>query len=102
MFALTSSVRAPFRPCMLKRLLPLLPLLSAVLMTACASAPAPRNLVVFVNVSVVPMDSERLLRDQTVIVDDGRIAALGPAQVPGRRAGRDHGLPLLRYGHAHG
>jgi imidazolonepropionase-like amidohydrolase len=33
----------------------------------------------FTNVSVIPLDSERVLRDQTVIVRDGRIAALGPA-----------------------
>ena len=68
---------------MLKRCLPLL---SAVVLAACASAPAPRstepssNLVAFVHASVVPMDSERVLRDQTVIVDGGRIAAVGPAR----------------------
>lgn len=60
-------------------------LLSTVLLAACASAPAPRSeapsskLVAFVHVSVVPMDSERVLRDQTVLVDGGRITALGPA-----------------------
>lgn len=68
---------------MLKRCLLLL---STVLLAACASAPAPRreapssNLVAFVHVSVVPMDSERVLRDQTVLVDGGRIAAIGPAR----------------------
>ena len=31
----------------------------------------------FVNVSVVPMDSERVLQNQTVIVRDGRITAIG-------------------------
>lgn len=68
---------------MLKRCLLLL---STVLLAACASVPAPRseapssNLVAFVHVSVVPMDSERVLRDQTVIVDGGRIAAVGPAR----------------------
>ena len=35
--------------------------------------------VAFVGVSVVPMDRERILPDQTVVVVDGRIAAIGPA-----------------------
>jgi cytosine/adenosine deaminase-related metal-dependent hydrolase len=34
---------------------------------------------VFVDVNVVPMDTERVLANQTVVVDSGRIAALGPA-----------------------
>lgn len=39
--------------------------------------------VAFVNVDVVPMDSNRVLRDQTVIVEGGRIAAVGRGlQVP--------------------
>ncbi len=40
------------------------------------SAPAP---VVFTNVNVVPMDSERVLRNQTVLVEQGRIRHIGPA-----------------------
>jgi len=35
--------------------------------------------VVFENVNVVPMDRERILERQTVIVTDGRITQLGPA-----------------------
>jgi len=35
--------------------------------------------VAFVNVSVLPMDSERILENQTVIVDAGRITWVGPA-----------------------
>src|SRR5436190_11106579 len=35
--------------------------------------------IAFVNVNVVPMDSERLLERQTVIVRDGRISEMGPA-----------------------
>lgn len=35
--------------------------------------------VAFVNVNVVPMDRERVLENQTVIVRDGRIAEIGPA-----------------------
>ena len=34
---------------------------------------------VFVHVNVVPMDVERVLSDQTVIVEDGRITAIGPS-----------------------
>jgi imidazolonepropionase-like amidohydrolase len=36
--------------------------------------------VAFVDVTVVPMDRERLLPRQTVITQDGRITALGPAR----------------------
>jgi imidazolonepropionase-like amidohydrolase len=35
--------------------------------------------VVFVNVNVVPMDSERILENQTVVVIDGVIASIGPS-----------------------
>jgi imidazolonepropionase-like amidohydrolase len=35
--------------------------------------------VTFVNVDVVPMDSERVLEGQTVVVIDGRIVDLGPS-----------------------
>ena len=35
--------------------------------------------VAFTNVNVVPMDSERVLRDQTVVVRGDRIAEVGPA-----------------------
>jgi hypothetical protein len=34
----------------------------------------------FVNVTVVPMDTERLLPGQTVVVKDGRITAVGPSR----------------------
>ena len=33
----------------------------------------------FVNVNVVPMDRERVIENQTVIVRNGRIAEIGPA-----------------------
>jgi len=37
----------------------------------------------FIHVNVVPMDRERVLRDQTVVVSDGRIVSLGPrAAIP--------------------
>ena len=37
------------------------------------------GVLAFVNVNVVPMDGERVLGGQTVVVQDGRIAQLGPA-----------------------
>lgn len=39
--------------------------------------PATNSLVAFVNVNVIPMDSERILEDQTVIVRDGVIEMIG-------------------------
>jgi imidazolonepropionase-like amidohydrolase len=48
-----------------------------------ASVP-PKAKTAFVHVHVVPMDREQVLRDQTVIVEDGRIVAIGPSvPVPG-------------------
>jgi imidazolonepropionase-like amidohydrolase len=38
-----------------------------------------RQVVAFVNVNVIPMDRERIVEGQTVIVRDGRIAEIGPA-----------------------
>ena len=35
--------------------------------------------VAFVDVNVIPMDRERMLEHQTVVVQDGRIAAMGPS-----------------------
>jgi len=37
------------------------------------------SVVAFVGVTVIPMDSERILENHTVIVADDRIAAIGPA-----------------------
>ncbi len=36
------------------------------------------DVTAFVHANVVPMDSDRVLRDQTVVVSGGRIAAMGP------------------------
>jgi imidazolonepropionase-like amidohydrolase len=49
--------------------------LPAVFFAAAASA----QVVAFENVNVVPMDRERVLERQTVIIRDGRIAQIGPA-----------------------
>jgi imidazolonepropionase-like amidohydrolase len=43
------------------------------------TTPAAAQVVAFTHVSVIPMDRERVLPDQTVLVRDGRIAAVGPA-----------------------
>jgi imidazolonepropionase-like amidohydrolase len=46
---------------------------------ATATAPtAAARVVAFVGVNVVPMDRERVLENQTVVVRDGRIAEIGP------------------------
>ena len=39
----------------------------------------PQPVVAFVNVNVVPMDTERVIANQTVVVKDGRIAEIGAA-----------------------
>ena len=39
---------------------------------------APEGTVAFVNASVVPMDNERVLHDQTVVTSLGKISELGP------------------------
>ena len=40
----------------------------------------PDGVVAFVNVHVVPMDAERLVAGQTVIVRQGKIVRIGPAE----------------------
>ena len=65
-----------------------LALLAASALPAAAQAPATwrtPGTIAFVGVNVVPMDRERVLSNQTVVVANGRIAAMGPAasvQVP--------------------
>jgi len=55
-------------------------ILTAALVAAPAAAAAPTAIV---NVNVVPMNSATVLQQQTVVVDDGLIAALGPVdEVP--------------------
>ena len=64
------------------------PVLLAALVVGCspsdAGGPAvPGEPTAFVGVTVVPMDSERVIPDQTVVVDNGRILTIGDAeQVP--------------------
>ncbi|HRN52585.1 MAG TPA: amidohydrolase family protein [Gemmatimonadaceae bacterium] len=85
--------------------------LLAGLMPAAAVAQVPRSApapVAFTNVTVLTMDGDRRLDDHTVIVRDGKIAALGPSattQVPAgvtRVDGRGKFLmPGLAEMHAH-
>jgi hypothetical protein len=44
-----------------------------------AQQAAEQGTVAFTNVNVVPMDSERVLEDHMVVVEDGLITAVGPA-----------------------
>ncbi|HEY7444365.1 MAG TPA: amidohydrolase family protein [Vicinamibacterales bacterium] len=48
-------------------------------MVTISSTRAADPVVAFVNVNVVPMDRDRVVAGQTVVVRDGRIAAVGPA-----------------------
>jgi imidazolonepropionase-like amidohydrolase len=53
--------------------------------SAASPRPAQAPTTAFVGVTVIPMDSDRTLADQTVVIRDGRIASIGPAarvQVP--------------------
>ena len=64
---------------------------ATVALIACSAATAhAQNTYAFTNVNVVPMTSAAILRDQTVIVQNGRITGLGPASAvkPPRNAVR--------------
>ena len=54
-------------------------LLTAVVMTVHGSAAQPDKTIAFTNVSIVPMDSNRIIADQTVIVSADRIMVIGSA-----------------------
>ena len=59
------------------------PLLTfALLVATAASAPAQQGTVAFTGVSVIPMDREEVLQNQTVIVENGRISYVGGPRVP--------------------
>jgi tetratricopeptide (TPR) repeat protein len=51
---------------------------AAGLLPAAVAAPQAPPPVAFVHVNVIPMDSERVLADQSVLITDGRITAVGP------------------------
>jgi imidazolonepropionase-like amidohydrolase len=64
----------------MKRLTAALLALSGLAATAPAAAQAPpQGTYAFTNVNVIPMDAERVLADQNVIVAGGRITGVGPA-----------------------
>lgn len=50
----------------------------AIATPAWAQTPPAPQVTVFVGATIVPMDTERTVRGQTVIVRDGKIAAIGP------------------------
>ena len=65
---------------MMRQQLLALAALPALALPALAQQPAPAGATTaFVDVSVIPMDRERVLANQTVVVRDGRIVAVGPA-----------------------
>lgn len=89
---------------------PTVPLLAALAAVAATASPcgAQNPTYAFVDVSVIPMDRERVLERQTVIVREGRISAIGPASRTAVPAGatRIEGrgrylLPGLAEMHAH-
>jgi len=52
----------------------------ASMMTACSQEEVSGDIIAFTNVNVIPMDQERVISDQTVIVTDGRISNIGAAK----------------------
>ena len=54
-------------------------LLALVVLAGSSPASASEGTVAFVDVDVIPMDRERVLKNQTVVVRDGRIAEIGDA-----------------------
>ncbi|HEX2138715.1 MAG TPA: hypothetical protein VHG33_03275, partial [Woeseiaceae bacterium] len=51
--------------------------IAATLLTVLCAGPVSAADTAFLNVNVLPMTSDRVLREQTVIVSDGRIARIG-------------------------
>jgi len=49
----------------------------ASMVTGWSKAEEAGDIIVFTNVNVIPMDEERVLSDQTVIIRDGRINKVG-------------------------
>jgi imidazolonepropionase-like amidohydrolase len=54
-------------------------LLVVTLIASAIAQDARKPVTAFINVNVIPMDRERVLKDQTVVVRDGRIAEIGAA-----------------------
>lgn len=70
---------------------------AALMLAPVAAAQATEPPVLFEHVSVVPMDRDHILADRSVLVANGRIAAIGStvAAPPGARIIDGHGLYLL-------
>lgn len=80
----------------------------ALLASTMASANSSKSMYAFVGVHVVPMDEERVLENQTVLVFDERIAEIGPVgsvDIPGEAVVIDgeglYLMPGLAEMHAH-
>src|SRR5215207_2817019 len=58
-----------------------------ILLALCAARAGAQPAVAFVDVTVIPMDRERVLEHQTVVVRDGRIAAIGAIGTTGAPRG---------------
>lgn len=73
------------KPIRLSQLLPAAALLLAAALPSTACAQSASDVTAFENVTVIPMDTERRLQGQTVVVQGDRIVSIGPsaqAQVP--------------------
>jgi urease alpha subunit len=72
----------------MKRVILLILILSLSASTPGRASSSASGTVAFVNVNVIPLDKERVLQKQTVIVRDGTIVEIGDArnQDPKRRA----------------
>ena len=68
-------------------------LLTALALAGVLATPARAQVSAFVDVAVIPMDRERVLEHQTVIVRDGKVASrvrrAAPAFRPGQPASTD-------------
>lgn len=64
-------------------LLGMMLMLASMMLQSAVAMSAPNQqtegVLAFVNVNVIPMDTERVLEDQTVVIEGDRIAAVGPA-----------------------
>ena len=58
---------------------PVIQIVFAIIAAVLSAVPAAAQTVAIENVNVIPMDRERVIEQQTVIVRDGRIAQIGPA-----------------------
>jgi imidazolonepropionase-like amidohydrolase len=75
-------------------------LLTSLLSTGLAVAAAPAHITLFVHVNVVPMSSDQVIRDHSVLIEDARIKAIG-RDIPAPENARvidGHGTEFLSPG----